>query len=120
MGSGCGALNCLANAVRVFACITSPHFAVEKATKQRISHNMMVLYVLSIQFGEILRLPLIYRSHAGSKHFIMSTEFDEANTSGITKIASNNFFGVFRTKQLDLEKSLFCNLVFKLFLKLNL
>ena len=47
MGSGCGALNCLANAVRVFVCITSLHFAVEKATKQMISHNMMVLYVFS-------------------------------------------------------------------------
>ena len=54
MGSGCGALNFLANAVRVLACVIQSHFAVEKATKQMMNQNMMV-----IQLGEILRLPFI-------------------------------------------------------------
>ena len=42
---------------------------------------------------------------------LMKTYHNEANTSGITKIASKKFFGAFRTKELDLEKSLFCNLL---------
>ena len=63
MGSGCGALNCLANAVRVLACIIPSHFAVEKATKQMMSQNMMV-----IQLGEILRLPFIVQE---SKNYFL-------------------------------------------------
>ena len=57
MGSGCGALNCLANAARVLACIITSHFEVEKATKQMISHNMVAV-TLCVQLGEVLRLPL--------------------------------------------------------------
>ena len=53
MGSDCGALNCLANAVSVLPCIIPLHFAVEKAAKQIMSQNMMC------SVREIIRLPLI-------------------------------------------------------------
>ena len=56
MGSGCGALNCLANALRVLAFIIPSHFAVEKVLKKIMSQSMMIIF---IQSGEIFRLSLI-------------------------------------------------------------
>ena len=45
MGRGRGALNCLANVVRVLACILQ--FAIEKAVKQMMSQSMMVICIQS-------------------------------------------------------------------------
>ena len=47
MGSCCGALNCLTNAVRVFGSMIPSQFAVEKATKKIIGQSMMVINIQS-------------------------------------------------------------------------